>query len=833
MKKAMKKVMMRVAVGAAVLVGALGLGAEEVPRPLIPFVAVTGKPSDADVERKVEELYEKSFQQFLIYPRTGLEYEYMGEEWLHLAEVFCRKAEKRGMKVWLYDEYNWPSGTCKGRVPRENEAWRYAELAVYRDEATGAFTWKKLWGPENWGNLCEEEGVKRFIELTHDKYQKRLGKYLKNKTIVGMFTDEPGTKGRVDATGQPWRFRWFSTMEEDYRARTGREFRKDVEACMSGKVAVQEYLADYAAVYGAKFRSAYFDQLRAKCDEMGIWLTGHLLYEQNPFWAIVNNGNPLEVLKGESLPGIDEIPTRLDPTPGKRMEWVTFATAQHAVSRNGNGGAVELFAYGPNDMRGAVMREMIWMCAFQGIDHYLLSLDVMDMRGLVKGGEAESYAAWLAPCQVGQPWTERAGVLNEEAARAARFARKRVELDVGVRYPQRLASYQEMDLDGVLREFGTHQVTVDLLAEDESSKLPYVFVLMADNHSLYEEVTKTTFANVAEAVKWVLGRVKKSTRLLEQDGRIARNVLSHVYEDGAAAFINLDLGGARRLVLERDGVRTPVELAPREVLAFEKGDVVEGAKERKCAAVGVKEFDIAFSQGAAVRISFGADGIGKIRAREDLKGVKFAVLNYWKVAASVEMDGRKIAADKACAILPEGYNQLYRETEAMDLAAGEHVFRIVSGKGDHNYFLPVLLLVGDVAAKDGEVWARGKSASVGSLKELGLDSGMGKMTYSAEVEVPDGAAGLRLATGGLFTEVKWNGESLGTLAWAPFEWALPRSAAGKGRLEITIYLPMVNMCGDENVKGAHWDSRFIVPPRSPEKQGLVEVPVWVLGTPNQ
>lgn len=162
-------------------------------------------------------------------------------------------------------------------------------------------------------------------------------------------------------------------------------------------------------------------------------------------------------------------------------------------------------------------------------------------------------------------------MLNEEAARAARFARKRVELDVGVRYPQRLASYQEMDLDGVLRELESAQVTVDLLAEDEPGKLPYVFVLMADSHSLYEEVTKTTFANVAEAVKWVQGRVKKSVRLLEQDGRIATNVLSHVYEDGAAAFINLDLGAARRLVLERDGVRTVVELAPREVLAFEKG----------------------------------------------------------------------------------------------------------------------------------------------------------------------------------------------------------------------------------------------------------------------
>ena len=103
---------------------------------------------------------------------------------------------------------------------------------------------------------------------------------------------------------------------------------------------------------------------------------------------------------------------------------------------------------------------------------------------------------------------------------------------------------------------------------------------------------------------------------------------------------------------------------------------------------------------------------------------------------------------------------------------------------------------------------------------------MGKMVYAAEVEVPEGAVGLRLATGGLFTEVKWNEVSLGTRAWEPFEWGLPKSAAGKGKLEITIYLPMVNMCGDENVKGVKWDSRFIVPPRSVEQQGLVEA-VWV------
>ena len=233
--------------------------------PVIPFVAVTGRPTEADVVRKVRMLKETGYDQFLVYARSGLQYPYMGEEWLALSEQFCREAEKLGMKVWLYDEYNWPSGTCKGRVPRENDAWRYAELVVYRG-ADGSYRWDRALAPQGWVNVCEPAAVARFIELTHKVYEKRLAPWFGNKTILGIFTDEPGHPTAVKYEGEPLlHFRDWSGLEDDYRARTGRAFRADVEAWLearradpdgapaSSAAAVWEVYAD---LMGRRFRSA-------------------------------------------------------------------------------------------------------------------------------------------------------------------------------------------------------------------------------------------------------------------------------------------------------------------------------------------------------------------------------------------------------------------------------------------------------------------------------------------------------------------------------------------------------------------------------------------------
>ena len=130
--------------------------------PVIPFLAITGRPTDAELAAKVAALKADGFDQFLIYARSGLQSQYMGEEWLHTVETLCREAEQSGMKVWLYDEYNWPSGTCKGRVPAADERFRYSEWAIYPKKEVG-FTWESVMAPQGWVNVCEPEAVQLFL----------------------------------------------------------------------------------------------------------------------------------------------------------------------------------------------------------------------------------------------------------------------------------------------------------------------------------------------------------------------------------------------------------------------------------------------------------------------------------------------------------------------------------------------------------------------------------------------------------------------------------------------------------------------------------------------
>lgn len=87
--------------------------------------------------------------------------------------------------------------------------------------------------------------------------------------------------------------------------------------------------ADYYGLLGRRFRKAHFDPITAWCRRVGIESTGHMIAENSTESSALYNGDPLHALKGLTVPGMDEIGTRLEP--GK-IEWITFAVAQHSKS---------------------------------------------------------------------------------------------------------------------------------------------------------------------------------------------------------------------------------------------------------------------------------------------------------------------------------------------------------------------------------------------------------------------------------------------------------------------------------------------------------------------
>ena len=156
--------------------------------PLIPMGAITGRPTRDEISKILSRYRDAGFEQYLIYPRSGCELEYLSEEYLDTIETICMEAEKLGFKaLWLYDEFNWPSGTCGKRIPHENSDFAAQILCAYNVNGKIQVEIKRN---NNYTDLMNPDAVDRFIELTHECYFKRLNKWF-GTLIKGIFTDEP------------------------------------------------------------------------------------------------------------------------------------------------------------------------------------------------------------------------------------------------------------------------------------------------------------------------------------------------------------------------------------------------------------------------------------------------------------------------------------------------------------------------------------------------------------------------------------------------------------------------------------------------------------------
>jgi hypothetical protein len=89
--------------------------------PLITMSAITGAPTRQDIYTYLHALKSHSIEQALLYPRSGCEIAYLSEEWFDTVGHFICAAQELDMQLWLYDDFNWPSGDAGGRITAHPE----------------------------------------------------------------------------------------------------------------------------------------------------------------------------------------------------------------------------------------------------------------------------------------------------------------------------------------------------------------------------------------------------------------------------------------------------------------------------------------------------------------------------------------------------------------------------------------------------------------------------------------------------------------------------------------------------------------------------------------
>ena len=86
-----------------------------------PFWSWNGRLEEGELCRQIDVMKEMGFGGYFMHSRTGLETEYLGEEWFELTNKCADYGQKAGMESWLYDEDRWPSGSAGGMVTKEEQ----------------------------------------------------------------------------------------------------------------------------------------------------------------------------------------------------------------------------------------------------------------------------------------------------------------------------------------------------------------------------------------------------------------------------------------------------------------------------------------------------------------------------------------------------------------------------------------------------------------------------------------------------------------------------------------------------------------------------------------
>jgi hypothetical protein len=96
-----------------------------------------GDMEPGEMIRQIDEMLAKGVRAFVIHARVGLTVPYLSEHWFERVGLTLDAAAERGMKVWIYDEENWPSGYAGGRIIVQDPQFAGQNLIIERHYVNG------------------------------------------------------------------------------------------------------------------------------------------------------------------------------------------------------------------------------------------------------------------------------------------------------------------------------------------------------------------------------------------------------------------------------------------------------------------------------------------------------------------------------------------------------------------------------------------------------------------------------------------------------------------------------------------------------------------------
>ncbi|MBQ2803096.1 MAG: hypothetical protein IJF07_04270 [Lachnospiraceae bacterium] len=259
----------------------------------IPFWFFNDVPDNERIRAQLADYKEKGVHAIVLHPRIGLPEEigYLSKEYFAVVHFLVKTASEFGMKIVLYDEGMYPSGSAHGMVVAASPEYASKGITIVstpgeseiicRLSGQRYLVYEETKGTIRGIHFGEDDGEEKakrsadilnpdavdlFIQLTHDRYYEELKEYFGN-TIIAFFTDEPCALGR-NAEGYR---EWVPTLKEELTRAGGKL--EELEGLFNNQENATTKL--YHKLIKRHLRENFYRKLSEWCEVHGIALMGH------------------------------------------------------------------------------------------------------------------------------------------------------------------------------------------------------------------------------------------------------------------------------------------------------------------------------------------------------------------------------------------------------------------------------------------------------------------------------------------------------------------------------------------------------------------------------
>lgn len=253
-----------------------------------------------------------------MHARSGLQTEYLSEDWMQCIEACTEEANRLNMKAWLYDENGWPSGFAGGKLLEDEKnrdkyilqqigdfdasatvSYLLTETSLIRVSegvADGEYLNLYIKTATSTADILNPEVVQKFLTLTHEKYKERFGEAFSEK-IEGFFTDEPQY--------YRWKTPYTDVIERYYKEEYHEDILDGLGLLFVEKEGYRAFRYKYWKTMQKLMLQSFAKQLYTWCDENGVKLTGHYMEENTLAGQMLGCGGVMPFYAYEHIPGID------------------------------------------------------------------------------------------------------------------------------------------------------------------------------------------------------------------------------------------------------------------------------------------------------------------------------------------------------------------------------------------------------------------------------------------------------------------------------------------------------------------------------------------------